>query len=298
MAWPNKKKAPADYFIPLLHPETKQPCSIPAKGWRNPPSTMQILLDNDLVLFGKDEQTQPRRKYLLEENMFENTTSLFENGSSDDDFFKDLNIDFAYPKPVEVAKYFLSTIHPNAKIICDFVAGSGTTGQAVLELNNNDELKRQYILCTNNENNICTNVLYPRLNQVINGYVKKNGESVKGLGSNLKYFKTELLAKSQSHFQTKIALVNECTEMLCIKENIYNLEVQESDFKIFSSNDKTRYMAIYYNTEDDTIEEFLEQLRSIKQEKIVYMFSENEDIDLSLFVGIKNVHQRRFLKKS
>jgi len=287
MAWPNKKKAPADYFIPLLHPETKQPCSIPAKGWRNPPSTMQILLDNDLVLFGKDEQTQPRRKYLLEENMFENTTSLFENGSSDDDFFKDLNIDFAYPKPVEVAKYFLSTIHPNAKIICDFVAGSGTTGQAVLELNNNDELKRQYILCTNNENNICTNVLYPRLNQVINGYVKKNGESVKGLGSNLKYFKTELLAKSQSHFQTKIALVNECTEMLCIKENIYNLEVQESDFKIFSSNDKTRYMAIYYNTEDDTIEEFLEQLRSIKQEKIVYMFSENEDIDLSLFVGIK-----------
>ena len=287
MAWPNKKEAPEEYFIPLIHPITKKSCSIPARGWRNPPNTMQALLDKDLILFGKDETKQPERKYLLEENMFENTTSLFENASSADDFFKDLNIDFPYPKPLEVAKYFLSTIHPNAKIICDFVAGSGTTGQAVLDLNQNSDLQRQFILCTNNENNICADVLYPRLDKVINGYIKQDGNTVLGLSSNLKYFKAELLPKSESHYQTKINLVNECTEMLCMKENIYNIEIEQDDFKIFSSNDKTRYLAIYYNTQDDSLDEFLDELKSIKEEKTVYMFSETEELDQTIFRGIK-----------
>ncbi len=288
MAWPNKKKAPNDYFIPLIHPVTKKPCPIPERGWRNPPSTMQILFDNNLILFGKDETKQPERKYLLEDNMFENTTSLYENASSDDDFFKDLNINFPYPKPVDVAKYFLSTIHPNAKIICDFVAGSGTTGQAVLELNQNDELQRQFILCTNDENEICTGILYPRLKQVINGYSKRDGEDTKGMQANLKYFKAELLAKSESYYQTKINLVNECTDMLCVKENIYNLEINKNDYKIFSSNDKSKYLAVYYNTVDNSLEEFLKALKNIKEEKVVYIFSETEEVDQAIFKGIKN----------
>jgi adenine-specific DNA-methyltransferase len=287
MAWPNKKKAPDSYFIPLVHPKTNKPCPVPARGWRNPPSTMKNLLENDLILFGFDETKQPERKYLLTENMFENTTSLFENGTSDDELFKDLEIDFAYPKPVEVAKYFLSTIHPRAKVICDFVAGSGTTGQAVLELNQCDDLQRQFILCTNNENAICTDVLYPRLEKVINGYTKRNGNKTVALKSNLKYFQTKLLPRNKSYFQTKIDLVNECTEMLCIKESIYDIEVEQDDYKIFSSNDKTRYLAVYYNTEDDSLHKFLDALRVIKEEKIVYMFSENEELDQSVLKGIK-----------
>ena len=38
-------------------------------------------------------------------------------------------------------------------IVADFFAGSGTTGHAVLELNKEDGGNRQFILCTNNENN-------------------------------------------------------------------------------------------------------------------------------------------------
>ena len=55
-------------------------------------------------------------------------------------------------------------------IILDIFAGSGTTGHAVLELNKKDGGNRQFILCTNNENNICTDVTYPRLKKVIEGY--------------------------------------------------------------------------------------------------------------------------------
>lgn len=43
MAWPNKKKAPSDYFVPLIHPMTKKECPVPPRGWRNPSSTMKEL---------------------------------------------------------------------------------------------------------------------------------------------------------------------------------------------------------------------------------------------------------------
>lgn len=44
MAWPNKKQAPNDYFVPLIHPITNKTCPLPERGWRNPSATMQELL--------------------------------------------------------------------------------------------------------------------------------------------------------------------------------------------------------------------------------------------------------------
>ena len=61
-------------------------------------------------------------------------------------------------------------------IILDFFAGSGTTGQAVMELNAEDDGQRQFILINNNENNIAINSTYERLYRVINGKGTK-GES-------------------------------------------------------------------------------------------------------------------------
>ena len=53
--------------------------------------------------------------------------------------------------------------------VLDFFAGSGTTGQAVMELNAEDGGRRRFILCTSNENGICRTVTWPRLRNVIEG---------------------------------------------------------------------------------------------------------------------------------
>ncbi|WP_252344725.1 hypothetical protein [Gemella sp. zg-1178] len=45
--------------------------------------------------------------------------------------------------------------------------GSGTTGHAVMQLNKEDGGNRKYILCTNNENNICEEVTYQRLKNIL-----------------------------------------------------------------------------------------------------------------------------------
>ena len=73
------------------------------------------------ILFGKDHTKQPERKYILKENMFENTPSIFTNGSSDDTFFEALGLEFPYAKPTSVASYLINTVHPSPQIILDFL---------------------------------------------------------------------------------------------------------------------------------------------------------------------------------
>lgn len=97
---------------------------------------------------------------------------------------------FDNPKPLELIKRICKFADKNALIV-DFFAGSGTTGHAVLELNKEDGGTRQFILATSNENNICTEVCYPRLKMVIEGYENAKGTKVKGLGGNLKYYRAE-----------------------------------------------------------------------------------------------------------
>lgn len=64
-------------------------------------------------------------------------------------------------------------------IILDFFAGSGTTGHAVLAHNAaHSDSRRKFILCTNNENNICRNVTYERIKRVI----EREGYAAKGIG--------------------------------------------------------------------------------------------------------------------
>ena len=146
MAWPNKKKAPDDYFVPLVHPVTGRACPVPARGWRNPPQTMQRLLREGRIQFGVDERTQPQRIYFLDENMFEAVPSILPYGASDDALLKELGIPFDQPKPVEFVASVLAWCTEGEDLVLDFFAGSGTTAHAVMVLNARDGGQRRFIL--------------------------------------------------------------------------------------------------------------------------------------------------------
>ena len=145
MAWPNKKKAPDDYFLPLVHPVTGKPCPVPERGWRNPPATMMALLEAGQILFGKDETTPPTRKYLLSDNMYENVASVLYYAGSDDALLTEMGIPFDTPKPVEVAQRLIQSISRGTDIVLDFFAGSGTAAHAVMALNARDGGSRPWI---------------------------------------------------------------------------------------------------------------------------------------------------------
>ena len=96
---------------------------------------------------------------------------------------------FDYPKPTLLIKNIIKSTNYNNAVILDFFAGSGTTAQAVLELNEEDNGNRNFILCTNNENNICEDITYQRIKTVITGKRKDESKYSEGIKANLKYYK-------------------------------------------------------------------------------------------------------------
>ena len=77
---------------------------------------------------------------------------------------------FETPKPTRLIDRVLQIASDKNSVILDFFAGSGTTGQAVIERNKKDGGHRRFILCTDNQNGICENVTYPRVYKVVHGY--------------------------------------------------------------------------------------------------------------------------------
>ena len=191
---------------------------------------------------------------------------------------------FAFPKPLSLIKFLLLISNPHFKnlTILDFFAGSGTTLHATMKLNAEDGGHRKCILVTNNENGICENVTYERNKRVIQGYTTPKGEQVAGLtDNNLRYYRTDFVGRSRS-VQNMRRLVNLSTDMLCIKEDLYEeqrefagQQTYKSVFRYFD-NGRKRMLVIYR-------EEAVEQLaRLIAQTDFngkikVYVFSPSED---------------------
>ena len=78
--------------------------------------------------------------------------------------------DFPYPKPLSLIMDILRRVTDNNSLILDFFAGSATTGHAVLKLNQETNGNRRFILCTNNQNEICERITYTRLLNISKGY--------------------------------------------------------------------------------------------------------------------------------
>ena len=149
----------------IIHPETGKPCKQPAGGYRYSEETIKEHIANNLFHFGKDEKTVPQFKRYLEDVETEVVKSVIRNT---DEGRKDLEkifgkSPFNNPKPVSLIEYMISMIPKDNMVCMDFFAGSGTTGHAVMEFNKKNMTNHQFILVTNNENNICDSITVPRI---------------------------------------------------------------------------------------------------------------------------------------
>ncbi|MES3652195.1 site-specific DNA-methyltransferase [Staphylococcus saprophyticus] len=147
MAAPDKPETRS--HRPLIHPETAKPTAVPTKGWRYTDDAMDKLLDQKLIIFGKDETTIPSKKYLLSENMYENVPSLYYNGKSGSTDVSNLEMKTTYfdnPKPVDLLKQIIQSTTTENDIILDFFSGSATTAESVMKQNSEDDNNRQFIM--------------------------------------------------------------------------------------------------------------------------------------------------------
>ena len=193
---------------------------------------------------------------------------------------------FDYPKAVAAVEDCLRVLSDKKDaLFLDFFAGSGTTGEAVKNLNISDSGSRQFILCTNNENNIARDDCYERIKRIINGFKnQQTNEKVKGLQGNLIYLKTDFAKNPKSDGDKKI-LFDKAFSVISVKEMAYELIKEVEGYKILKGQDKL--IAIL----SDLL--FLDELKgyiaSSKENFQIYIFSLCDDEFLEEFNELNNI---------
>lgn len=183
----HKEDRPTMYF-PITDPNGQEfypiaPDGLPGR-WRVGKARMDKLVTNNEIYWVKDAITGKWTPYEKQysataKGKLEKSRSILydlaETGTATKlltSIFNKKDV-FDNPKPVELIKFFLK--HTESDIVLDFFAGSGTTGQAVMELNIEDDENRKFILCTNNEiteknpNGIAIDVTTKRLKRTMTG---------------------------------------------------------------------------------------------------------------------------------
>jgi adenine-specific DNA-methyltransferase len=212
---------------------------------------MKCLIKDERVYFGKDGTACPRLKKFVNEERPKAATSILQEYGSARSGMRELeelfqNRVFDYPKPTDLISYLLKLIKKKSLLAIDFFAGSGTTGHAVLKLNKEDGGKRRFILCTNNENNICRDVTYERIKRVI----KKEEYP-----ASLKYYKIDYIPISDKiYYEYADELLEHIRELVEL-ENAIN----------FTRNDK---IAIVLT--DEEMDNFVTNIKKYKNCRKLY----------------------------
>lgn len=209
------------------------------------------------IYLNVDNENRPIEKSAPYKNLI--TTILNANAAADIKKMFNGKTVFQYSKPVGLMGFLLSCEKNKKALILDFFAGSGTTGQAVLEKNMEDGGNRHFILCTNNENNICEEVTYQRLKTVITGKCADGSQYSEGLPANLKYYKTDFVDKESEEIYDD--LLEHTNEMIQLQ---YGVKV-----------DNQKYIMIM---DDDEMDEFEKHFDEFKDIEVVFI---NQDVLLS-----------------
>lgn len=214
---------------PLINPLTGKEDPIPPGGFRYKTEKLKELQKDNRIHFHTDGSL-PRLKRYLDENLKQRPKSIMSDDQRPDyKLLKSMKIDFDNPKQMTFMKRILSIFNKNS-LILDFFAGSGTTGHAVVQLNKEDGGNRKYILCTNNENNICEEVTYKRLKNI-----------QKELPHNLKYLKTDYIpkiSKDEDDLSIRKKVEKNIKELIELENHI---EIDNQKYIIAESEEKMEF---------------------------------------------------------
>jgi adenine-specific DNA-methyltransferase len=206
MSWPNAKTQGPRYEV--INPVTKKPAPIPNRGWRWKEDTFRLAESNgdEFVLpdgsmmkgriwYANNETTQPSSiTYLREVESFL-LRSIISQKSDGSITLENLALQdkVDYPKPVKLIEFLLYSTSFKDGYFLDYFAGSGTTFQAIQNLNNQDNGTRKCILIE--QGNYIYTVIIPRIKKIAHTLEWNSGTPQKPIGGGngifLKYQRLE-----------------------------------------------------------------------------------------------------------
>jgi len=141
---------PGGYDYDIIHPLTKKVCAKPEYGYRWTFETFKEANKRGDVLWGEDHNIIPKIKKRLDTVTQKLKSYYYEDNRATSadlkNLFEGIRV-FNNPKSINFLKHILKFVTTENDLILDFFAGSGTTGQAVMQLNAEDGGNRKFILC-------------------------------------------------------------------------------------------------------------------------------------------------------
>lgn len=153
------------FHAPNLRPNLTYPITTPGgrvlmppagRCWSTTKEKFEVLLADDRIYFGKEGNGMAQRKKFWlerEEGMVPWTWWSFDYAGENREATKEIKdlfdneSPFSAPKPTKLIKRLFNLVSAkDGDLFLDFFGGSGTTAQAVLQLNSEDGINRQYIV--------------------------------------------------------------------------------------------------------------------------------------------------------
>ncbi len=168
------------------------------KHWVYSQENLLSYIKENRIWFGKDGAAFPRlKRFLTEVQQGKKADTLWKSFDvgHNQEAKRELNLifsdveesSFSTPKPVRLIKQVLQLITDDNSVILDSFSGSGTTAQAVLELNKEDGGNRKFILVE--QEDYANEITAERVRRVIKGIGhSKNANLKEGLGGTFSYF--------------------------------------------------------------------------------------------------------------
>lgn len=187
-------------FYQPLHPTTKRPCQFPKRGWAFPRRAIgsrpsyEAYFRDQRIAFKDDEQSIPQLKYFLHEVSSVVATSVIRQYPDGEPRLESLFGEKGLinnPKPPGLIETFIKQTTEPKDYILDFFGGSGTTGQAVIDLNRKERTDRKFIVVEMGGH--FNSVLLPRIKKAIFSQDWEEGKpkSNNGISCTFKYIRLE-----------------------------------------------------------------------------------------------------------
>ena len=193
----------------------------PNRGWSKSKETIEKMIAENRILWPSSPKGRPREKKFLssllsDKTGFSSVLDPEEVGYTTDGTRALIDVlgnkVFNFPKSVKLIKAIVHQYPDTDCTILDFFAGSGTTGHAVMKLNEEDGGSRRFILCTNNENGICRDVTYERIRRVIDK---------EDYAASLKYYKIDYVPISdRMYYEYADELLRHIRELVELENGI------------------------------------------------------------------------------
>jgi adenine-specific DNA-methyltransferase len=168
------REARPNLHYDLIDPNTGINYGCPERGWRYGQDKMRRLIEDDRILWPSKSDGRPREKVFLSElESHTNVSSVIDRPiftrDGTDAFERVMGTrELDFPKPPELVEFLIEQHPKSDALVLDSFAGSGTTAQAVLQLNKRDGGSRRFMLVEMED--YAEQLTAERVRRVINGY--------------------------------------------------------------------------------------------------------------------------------